>query len=233
MKTQVNFVVMGAVVVVLWMGLFNSAQLAAQTACPDPNDPNVGYVSQNPSECARIRFTCAGGQAPFSNQCGCGCIGERTDCPDPNDPGVSYVSQDPAVCARVLFRCDADATLFSNHCGCGCLQTIKDTKCVAPPGGICTEDINECGHASACQCPSGYSYEAAVGQCLLNIAGATSESDTGQAMKKGRKSRSKCVVPPTGVCTKDLNQCGNASVCQCSKGFQYSPALGACVKDIP
>ncbi len=232
MKTKAAIVILGAIVVVLCLGLFNSAQLAAQTNCPDPNDPNVGYVSQDPNVCARIRFTCSGGQTPFSNQCGCGCIGTREACPDPKAPGVSYVSQDPDVCARVLFRCDSGQTPFSNHCGCGCLEAKANSKCALPPTGICTEDINECGNASACQCPAGYTYDAAAGQCLLNLANGGSASSSGKTTKQAVKSASKCVVPPTGVCTEDINQCGNASVCQCAKGFHYSPALGACLKDL-
>jgi hypothetical protein len=44
-------------------------------ACPDPRDPNVTYVSMDPAECMRVRFTCQRGERAFSNECGCGCIG--------------------------------------------------------------------------------------------------------------------------------------------------------------
>lgn len=228
-KTWIVFV--GAFFMMFGMGLFNSTPLFAQSDCPDPNDPNVGYVSQDPNVCAVVRFTCSGGQTPFSNQCGCGCIGEGETCPDPKDPKVGYVSQDPNVCARIRFTCDAGATDFSNHCGCGCIATTKESKCALPPSGICTEDINPCGNASACECPTGYSYDAAAGQCLLNLADIAKPSE-GQSMKKGKPSSSKCVMPPTGVCTKDINQCGQPSVCECPKGSHYSPALGACLKDL-
>ena len=41
--------------------------------------------------------------------------------------------------------------------------------CVLAPTGICTTDINLCGHASICQCPTGYAYHAALGQCLQSL----------------------------------------------------------------
>jgi hypothetical protein len=41
--------------------------------------------------------------------------------------------------------------------------------CVLQPSGICTTDINLCGHASICQCPNGYVYYAALGQCLQTL----------------------------------------------------------------
>ncbi len=42
--------------------------------CPDPTDPAVHYVSQDPGVCARIDFGCAMGQIGFDDPvCGCGC----------------------------------------------------------------------------------------------------------------------------------------------------------------
>ncbi len=41
--------------------------------CPDPEAPGVRYVSNDPADCARIRFRCEPGKVPFSNDCGCGC----------------------------------------------------------------------------------------------------------------------------------------------------------------
>ena len=44
--------------------------------CPVATDPKVRYVEnsdRDPRVCETIRFTCAEG-APFSNECGCGCI---------------------------------------------------------------------------------------------------------------------------------------------------------------
>ncbi|ETW97319.1 hypothetical protein [Candidatus Entotheonella palauensis] len=231
MSKKAWMVFMGAFFVIFGIGLFNSAPLFAQASCPDPNDPNVGYVSQDPQVCAVVRFTCSGGQTPFSNQCGCGCIGEREACPDPKDPKVEYVSQDPSVCARIRFTCDAGSTGFSNHCGCGCIASDKQAKCALPPSGVCTDDINPCGNASACECPTGYSYDPAAGQCLLNLANIAESAEDKSAQKK-TVSSSKCVLEPTGICTDDINQCGNSSVCQCPKGTHYNAALGACLRDL-
>lgn len=47
------------------------------TPCPDPADPDVSYVSEDPAECADIDFDCfAPDVRPFDNECGCGCIQE-------------------------------------------------------------------------------------------------------------------------------------------------------------
>ena len=45
----------------------------------------------------------------------------------------------------------------------------SDAGCVLEPTDICTTDINLCGHASICQCPNGYAYSAALGQCLQTL----------------------------------------------------------------
>jgi len=45
------------------------------TPCPDPDDPAVSYVSQDPAECATIDFDCMDGDTRhFDNECGCGCL---------------------------------------------------------------------------------------------------------------------------------------------------------------
>jgi hypothetical protein len=104
--------------------------------CPDPEDPEVTYMNDsagNPDKCAVILFTCEPGREPFSNECGCGCVGPvpppappepPLGCPDPNDPKVTYVNDsagDPYQCMAILFTCEPGQTLFSNECGCGCI----------------------------------------------------------------------------------------------------------------
>ena len=37
------------------------------------NKPGVSWVSHDPDTCAVIKFICAEGTVPFSNECGCGC----------------------------------------------------------------------------------------------------------------------------------------------------------------
>jgi len=40
---------------------------------PGCNDPARDYVSTDPAVCALVKFACADGLAPFSDECGCGC----------------------------------------------------------------------------------------------------------------------------------------------------------------
>lgn len=98
-------------------------------------------------------------------------------------------------------------------------QTIGS--CVVEAGPLCTRDLNPCGNASFCECPKGYSYDDAVGTCLIrNI----SEADS-----PGMPVRSKCGFPPNSICTLDINVCGNASICACPDGTIYSPITGQCI----
>ena len=43
-------------------------------ACPDPEDPAVHYLHEDPLKCLPILFGCEEGQELFSDECGCGCI---------------------------------------------------------------------------------------------------------------------------------------------------------------
>jgi len=90
---------------------------------------------------------------------------------------------------------------------------------------ICTRDINPCGNPSICMCPEGYSYNASVGACLVE--------DLYLADGPGAPVESKCAFPPQGICTQDINVCGQASICQCPEGTQYSPVIGECIIDLP
>ena len=38
-----------------------------------------------------------------------------------------------------------------------------------------------------------------------------------------------CVVQAGPLCTQDINPCGNASICECPKGYTYKPSLGKCL----
>ncbi len=44
------------------------------TSCPDKEDEDVLYVSDDLDTCATIRFFCKEDQKAFSNKCGCGCV---------------------------------------------------------------------------------------------------------------------------------------------------------------
>ncbi len=52
-------------------------RLEPMRSCPDSTDPAVRYVSTDPRACAALRFRCRPGEVPFSDDCGCGCRGER------------------------------------------------------------------------------------------------------------------------------------------------------------
>ena len=97
-----------------------------------------------------------------------------------------------------------------------------DISAVTEPNGICTEDINQCGQASACQCAPGYSYSSDVGLCLIdNVFHA---SNPGVPVEPNM-----CAVTPTGVCTLDINPAGHASACSCENGQVYSAVTGLCM----
>ena len=38
-----------------------------------------------------------------------------------------------------------------------------------------------------------------------------------------------CVVEAGPLCTRDINACGNASLCECPKGYAYKPSIGKCL----
>ena len=42
--------------------------------CPDPSDPKVHYISDNPYTCAAADWLCSDDQTSFDDECGCGCI---------------------------------------------------------------------------------------------------------------------------------------------------------------
>ena len=90
-------------------------------------------------------------------------------------------------------------------------------------GAICTKDINECGFASACTCPDGYVYNSSLGGCLLKLDGV------GEAIR-AEITPTACAKPAEGVCTRDINVCGQPSTCTCEDGFVWNSVAGACLK---
>jgi hypothetical protein len=96
--------------------------------------------------------------------------------------------------------------------------------CVMAPNGLCTRDINPCGNAGICKCPAGYVYDQAVGLCIID--------DMSKASEPGASIESKCAVNPNGICTMDINRCGNPSICQCPDGHIYNPVVGKCIVDL-
>ncbi len=102
-------------------------------------------------------------------------------------------------------------------------QTIGP--CVVQAGPLCTQDINPCGNASICECPRGYDYNEALGKCLIY---EISQADgPGIPVKVNQ-----CALDPESICTQDINQCGNASICICPEDTIYNPVVGLCLSDI-
>jgi hypothetical protein len=117
MHKTIAIVVLSVIAAICWADAWNPTPAAQPSvvqkdtgeprpACPDPDDSNVSYVSPDPSACAHIRFTCKPGEIPFSNHCGCGCIGNPKSWSEPNQLAVSYVSQDPPARRALGWPCD-------------------------------------------------------------------------------------------------------------------------------
>ncbi|MEQ8178955.1 MAG: hypothetical protein RIC52_07315 [Amphiplicatus sp.] len=100
---------------------------------------------------------------------------------------------------------------------------VKDV----PSGSICLMDINACGFSSGCDCGDGYTYNAALGKCLLDLNGVGEASvvqteDTQCVMSAAASAR----------CTRDINACGQPSNCSCEDGFMWNDVAGKCLKDL-
>ncbi|MES0490043.1 MAG: hypothetical protein ABUK01_08635 [Leptospirales bacterium] len=131
---------------------------------------------------------------------------------------ISYIAIMPVLVLLMLTGCGKDGgeTTVKESDGLACVTTIS-------PGGVCTEDINECGFASSCECPKGYGYNSDIGKCLLNnIANGA----PGKKVPVG-----KCAVKPTGACAQVINECGVLASCGCPDGFKYDDRSGMCLKN--
>ncbi len=137
--------------------------------------------------------------------------------------------------------CGCDGQTYSNSCFAEmtrqsvrhegpCGHKLKDLQCVVPPSGVCTQDINRCGHSSVCVCPNGYTYNAAVGHCLFAFGKPAEEKEASHDSADAEEtSKSECVVKPDGICTRDINKCGHSSSCECPKSYEYNAAIGMCL----
>ena len=61
---------------------------------PSCNDPARDYISTDPDQCALVKFACADGLTPFSDECGCGCE------PQAGEPCGSNVCGDGTYCCN-------------------------------------------------------------------------------------------------------------------------------------
>ncbi len=110
-------------------------------------------------------------------------------------------------------------------------QTADILECVVA-GNICTRDINDCGNPSSCTCPDNYHYNGALGECLYDLGTADSDGTSTETAAFDGESIPQCALPPEGMCTRDINQCGNPSHCDCPAGYAYSPAAGECLLEL-
>ena len=101
---------------------------------------------------------------------------------------------------------------------------VQTTAAVVEPSGICTADLSVCGGPSACGCPTGYTYDRRTLNCIVNDLGTVSD-------RTGSTAPNACAVQPAGICTRDLNPAGFASICQCDPGFTYDQRVGLCLVD--
>ena len=92
-----------------------------------------------------------------------------------------------------------------------------------PEDAVCTGDLNACGFGSVCGCPEGYGYNAALGKCVMDLAGVISATPA-------QLYETSCVRKPAGICTRDINMCGQPSSCACEEGFQWNDVAGMCIK---
>lgn len=99
-------------------------------ACPDPDDPDVVYASEDRGECELIDLDCREFERGFSDECGCGCIGRLNEadpvCEDPQDPLVEVIGMSPEECMRIDFLCEEGFEAFEDECGCGCKAVCPD-----------------------------------------------------------------------------------------------------------
>jgi hypothetical protein len=103
--------------------------------------------------------------------------------------------------------------------------TFKPICSITPPS-VCVLDINECGHPSQCVCPLGYTYVPATGTCDKSFQDIPN-SQGAPFPPIPPIEPPPCTYQPR-VCTRDINKCGNPSICACAKGYSYNPATLSC-----
>jgi hypothetical protein len=104
----------------------SDANLSAASSADPSEDSDVDC--RNPSRsfhcsgerCCTEEPTCAEGQLPFSDVCGCGCDGVSSDdaCEQPNRTFVCRGGRD--CCIGIDWICPEGTRGFVNGCGCGC-----------------------------------------------------------------------------------------------------------------
>jgi hypothetical protein len=91
---------------------------------PDACQPgNREYLSTSPETCSTVSLQCeAGEQAPFSDECGCGCTNIKQLPPGCEQPDRTFICVGLNCCAGIDWICGEGERSFGNQCGCGCEQ---------------------------------------------------------------------------------------------------------------
>ncbi len=139
--------------------------------CPDPDAPNVSYISTDPDECAVIDFACAEGWEYIPDpECGCGCfLPTCEDAADCNEgqrcavDGICRGEECAAVC--VPATCGLPGTAI-----CLAIPSCDDGEIAAEVNGCftcvdadtCVDEFSMC--ASDADCVDGFC-DASTAQC--------------------------------------------------------------------
>ncbi|RMH43631.1 MAG: hypothetical protein D6689_04605 [Deltaproteobacteria bacterium] len=157
--------------------------------CPDWTSPEVKYVSFDPATCATVRFQCAEGKRPFSNECGCGCEPEapamcggiaNIQCTGANDycdvsghcgaTDQSGVCRErPQFCPEVYQPvCGCDGTTYGNACKAAAAgaSVASEGPCKPAPNS-CADHCGGSSEDGSCWCDAACSY---YGDCCADKA---------------------------------------------------------------
>jgi coxsackievirus/adenovirus receptor len=139
--------------------------------CPDPRE--IDYISQDPQECAQIRFICQDNETPFSNECGCGCEPLNVPCectreyrPVCGENGQTYPNECHAECVNIEVDYTGECRTLPPECPSDEARYYGDSpnECAGleftcPEGSI--RFSNDCGcgciwEPAVCVCPEIY-----------------------------------------------------------------------------
>jgi hypothetical protein len=137
------------------------------------------------------------------------------------------------VAAVLLVSLAVEARVLTEDDGKSEPGTGLIVPCALQPASFCTTDLNMCGGSSVCGCPEGYTFNQAIGLCLIDdVLRATGPGDV-EVPRPGYEGV--CVQATSGGCDMKVpNECGFQSVCFCDAegGFEWSPQVGKCLLNV-